>query len=390
MPYRSVFVAASLFLLAAFAAAWHVLRGRSIDIWLGSYLVQSPRRRNRKLDSSIHVLLCIADHFEPLHGKVTHDQAQSRVDTWCSLYPANLGSFRDSDGRPPRHTFFYPLDEYDAGHIDAVAGLCRAGFGEIEMHLHHDNDTAESLRKTLIDGCRTFRDRHGLLPNNKLTGQLQYGFVHGNWALDNSHPAGRHCGVNNELDVLLETGCYADFTMPSAPDRTQTSKINSIYYAVDDPVRPKSHDRGVDVGTAPRPPRSLLLVQGPLVLDWGRRRGGIIPSVENGCLQGSQLPTMRRLDLWCRASVRVATRPDWYFVKLHTHGAPEKNQAVLLGKPMIDFHTALAARAAADPRFHFHYVTAREMYNLVRAAESNWTGTVADARDFEITWELTR
>ena len=51
---------------------------------------------------------------------------------------------------------------------------------------------------------------------------------------------------------------------------------------------------------------------------------------------------------------------------------------------MIEFHSALARRAAADPRFHYHYVTAREMYNLVRAAEAGWSGSVADARDFEI------
>jgi hypothetical protein len=43
-----------------------------------------------------------------------------------------------------------------------------------------------------------------------------------------------------------------------------------------------------------------------------------------------------------------------------------------------------ARRAADDPRFHGHYVTAREMYNLARAAESGWRGSVADGRDFEL------
>ena len=83
----------------------------------------------------------------------------------------------------------------------------------------------------------------------------------------------------------------------------------------------------------------------------------------------------------------VRTRPDWVFVKLHTHGAKEANADVLLGEPMARLHEELARRAAADPQFHFHYVTAREMYNLARAAEAGWAGSVADARDFELVWD---
>ena len=70
-------------------------------------------------------------------------------------------------------------------------------------------------------------ERHGLLSRDRYTGEVGYGFIHGNWALDNSRPDGRMCGVDNELDVLRETGCYADFTLPSAPSPTQTRKINS-------------------------------------------------------------------------------------------------------------------------------------------------------------------
>ena len=51
---------------------------------------------------------------------------------------------------------------------------------------------------------------------------------------------------------------------------------------------------------------------------------------------------------------------------------------------MVRFHEALARRADRDHNFHFHYVTAREMYNLVRAAETGWNGTVDQARDFEL------
>ena len=170
--------------------------------------------------------------------------------------------------------------------------------------------------------------------------------------------------------------------MPSAPSPTQTKTINSIYYAVDDPRKAKSHDQGIVVGTVPRPEKSLLLIQGPLLFDWSRRKAGILPRIENACLQGNQAPSAKRLQLWLRARVQVAARPDWFFVKLHTHGANEQNMPVLLGPAMQAFHQHLQDRAKADTDFHYHYVTAREMTNLVHAAESGWQGNVHEVRDY--------
>lgn len=366
-------------------------RRRALDRWLVSYLVQAARRPGRRR-GPVHVLLCIADHYEPRWGGADAETARRRVESWVQDYPRLFGGFRDSDGRPPRHTFFFPIDEYDPEHLDALAGLCRQGYGEIEIHHHHDHDTAEALRERLQDFKALFAERHGLLPRDRRTGALAYGFVHGNWALDNSRPDGRHCGVNNELDVLRETGCYADFTLPSAPNPSQVRKINSLYYAVDDPDRPGSHETGVDVGAGPPPDDALLLIQGPLVLDWRRRKGALLPfpRVENGCLQSNQPAHIDRLDAWLRARVQVPTRPDWVFVKLYTHGTPEVNQQVLLGEPMVQFHRELAGRAAADPDFHVHYVSAREMFNLVKAAEAGWSGTVAEARDYLLVWDGAR
>ncbi|MFC1831685.1 hypothetical protein ACFL0S_06655 [Thermodesulfobacteriota bacterium] len=39
--------------------------------------------------------------------------------------------------------------------------------------------------------------------------------------MDNLRPPGRWCGVNNEIDILHEMGCYADFTLLSVPSDTQ-------------------------------------------------------------------------------------------------------------------------------------------------------------------------
>ena len=355
-------------------------RTRSLLSWLPNYLLAARRRGAPALNQPVHLLLCLADHFEPVRGDSPVEVARQRLVRWLDSYPRLFDQFRDGDGRPPQHTFFYPAEEYERSLVADLAGLCRAGFGEIEVQLHHENDTAENLRRTLTEYVPMMADRHGQFSRDA-SGRLGYAFVHGNWALDNSHPRGQWCGVDGELDVLAETGCFADFTLPSYPSPCQTRTINSIYYAVGRNGCRKSHDGGVEVGAGPRPQRGLLMVQGPLVLDWKRRWLGCLPRIENGCLQDSQPPGMDRLDNWLRARIQVPQRPDWYFVKLHAHGCEDKDQAALLGDAMVRFHADLAQRATADPRFHVHYVTAREMVNLVLAAENGWTGSVADARD---------
>jgi hypothetical protein len=361
-------------------------RKRDLDRWIVPYMLRAPRRRSPRRGETIHLLLCIADHFEPGHRGASPSQAMERVRRWVEDYPRLFGRFRDVDGRPPRHTFFYPLEQYDPDHLDALAELCGQGFGEVEVHLHHESDTSAGLRERLTAYKELLADRHGLLPRSKATGEVAYGFVHGDWALDNSRPDGRRCGVNDELDVLRETGCYADFTMPSAPDPTQTRTINSIYYAIDDPAQPKSHETGVPAEVGRRPPTGLMLIQGPLVLDWRRRKWGIFPRIENGCIQGNQPAYIDRLPAWLRAGVKVKGRPDWYFLKLHSHGAPEWNARVVLGDPMARFHADLARASRENPCLNVHYVTCRELYNLVRAAEVGWAGSVEEARDFELVW----
>src|SRR5439155_412727 len=122
-------------------------------------------------DEEIHVLLCICDHFEPKAGQASVETGRRRVAAWVEQYPKQFGHFRDSDGRPPRHTFFFPIEEYEKEYLDALAGLCKAGFGEVEMHLHHDHDTADGLRAKLL----AFKDvlvGHGLLSRHRQSGMV--------------------------------------------------------------------------------------------------------------------------------------------------------------------------------------------------------------------------
>jgi len=370
-----------LALLAGVAGAlWRAIRARHMQLWLGSYL----RRRVPRHEGTVHVMFCFVDHFEPAWGRVSLETQRARVDRWCHDYRLLAGAHRDADGKAPQHTFFYPEEEYLEEHLNKLAALCADGFGEIEIHLHHDNDTEANFRATISRFNELLHARHGALSRDPATGQLRFSFIHGNWCLDNSRADGRWCGLNNELILLRELGCYADFTLPSAPSDTQTRTINEIYYATDDPLRPKSHDTGTRVRVGGKASGDLMIIQGPLGLNWHHRRLGVIPHIENSDVRRSSPPHTSRVDAWVRTAVHVEGRPDWVFVKIHTHGTQERDMDTLLGEPMHAMHEYLERQYNDGRRHVLHYVTARELYNIVKAAEAGKTGNPNDWRDFEL------
>ncbi|RDI97047.1 hypothetical protein DVT68_18320 [Dyella solisilvae] len=378
-------IVAALIVLALLAIAvallWRAIRTRNMHLWLGNYL---RRRAPGKVDGPVHVMFCFVDHFEPAWGRVSLETQRARVDRWCHDYRLLAGAHRDADGRPPQHSFFYPEEEYLEEHLDKLAALCAEGFGEIEIHLHHDNDTEDNFRATITRFNELLHARHGALSRDPASGELRFGFIHGNWCLDNSRADGRWCGLNNELVLLRELGCYADFTLPSAPSDTQTRTINEIYYATDDPLRPKSHDTGERVRVGGSPSGDLMIVQGPLGLNWRDRRRGVLPRIENADVRRSCPPTPGRVDAWIRTAVHVEGRPDWIFVKIHTHGTQERDMDTLLGEPMHAMHEYLESRYNDGHRYVLHYVTSRELYNIVKAAEAGKTGNPGQWRDFEL------
>jgi hypothetical protein len=289
----------------------------------------------------------------------------------------------DAEGRPPQHTFFYPEEEYRQEHLENLAKLCEQGYGEVEIHLHHDNDTADGLKEKLSRFLRTLDEQHGLVPRHA-NGRYAWSFIHGNWALDNSRADGRWCGVNNELAVLAEQGCYADFTLPSAPSDTQTATVNSLYYAKGRDGQCKSHNHGVPVTAGGKPEGDLMIIQGPLMLNWKQRKWGLMPRIENSDIRRSMPPTPERVDLWVRAGITVSGRPDWLFIKIHTHGTQEGDMDTLLGEPVDAMHDYLENRYNDGVNYALHYVTAREMYNIARAAEAGEQGNPARFRDYVI------
>jgi hypothetical protein len=361
----------------------HTRMLKALDLWLPAYL---SRPAKREVTGTTHIILTVCDHFEPFHN-AKKPEAMARVAEWREKFP-KLTDTRDADGLAPKHTFFYPIEQYDPDVIEAIADICRVTGCETEVHLHHDKDTEQGVRNALEQGKKDFL-RHNLLSTDS-SGMTRYAFIHGNWALDHSHPEGKGCGVPNELSILKETGCYADLTLPSAPNRTQTHIINSLYYSSENGA-PKSHDSGVLARVGTPPSGDLLLIQGPLGLNWRWRKFGVIPRIENADLTAANPPTVSRLRLWLDLQIHVQGRPEWVFIKLHTHGAPSPNREMLLGKPMQDFHAQLGSFVkSSSGKYALHYATAREMANILHAAEDGHTGNPGEFRDYSLRSNIVR
>lgn len=358
--------------------------------WLMTYCWHQIRQSSGRF-SSAHIIFCLADHFEPGivpnagSARAERHVQERRLEVWCREIPQALGPWRDSDGMPFYHTYFYPAEQYDPALIDRLAEHCRAGWGEIEIHLHHGLDAPGTQAQTERE-ITHFRDalatRHGCLSRWNGIGPARYAFVHGNFALANSRQ-GFACGLDNEMQVLAATGCYADLTMPSAPCSSQVAKINSLYECGLPLEKRAPHRRGRNLCAGREPQIFPLMIQGPLVLDFSRRKG-LIPHIENGALNGKYPASMERFRLWQRAAIVVEGRPEWLFIKLHCHGMNPGDEQSMYGPPRQKFLRELTEEAHHSKRYKLHFVTAREMANIILAACDGREGDPGQYRDYRL------
>lgn len=354
--------------------------------WGWTYLSQLGRRRLRfpaplAGGGTVHFILVVANHFEPFSNGWTRPESVHAIRRWCTDLE-RLG-VKDASGHPFKHTYFFPAEQYHREFLEPLAAHCTAGFGEVEVQIHHGisgPDTPEKLEGAL---CR-FVDRlagHHCLARHRTTGRIGYSFVHGNWALANS-AGGAYCGVDNEMEILARTGCFLDCTLPSAPSRAQVGVINSIYQCGYPSTQQAPHRCGPAVIAGEGSVRLPLLLQGPLLVTGGRRIAGLpVPRLENGDLTAEFPPSVNRFQHWARANVHVKGRPEWVFIKLHTHGLLERHRPILLGDVMRATLETLLAIYGDGQRYRLHFATAREAANIILAAVEGHGGDPGQFRN---------
>lgn len=360
---------------------------RGLRHWLTYYLWKKVRNRERSLPGTpVHIFFCVADHYEPFHGGVDFKTAEQRVLSWVEKYPIMADKYKDTDGRCPQHTWFYP-PHLDHIFLKDLVKLCKSGYGDIEMHMHHNHmepfpDTSETLSNK-INKCVEDYSKIGIfcLPDNS----KKFAFIHGDWSLDNSGGSDI-CGVNNEIEILKNAGCFADMTFPSV-NKCQPNMVNSIYYCTDDPQLPKSYNKGVTVAVGKKQPKNadLMMITGPIGIRKKTGKFGLpLPAIESGSFGKNNKVTNKRVDFWVRQNICVEGKPDWVFIKIHTHGGPGFNHDVNFGIEGHAMYDYLCQKYNDGKKYFLHFVTAREMYNIIKAAEAGESGNPNDFRNYVI------
>jgi hypothetical protein len=337
-----------------------------------------------------HLVFVVANHFEPAWNEagtpMDWDVQQMRLEHWCEQARATGRFIRDVDGMPFRHTYFYPAEQYHPGLLDVLAELQADGFGEVEIHLHHGverPDTPESLRETLVHFRDALADKHRCLSRMDGAGPPMYAFVHGNWALANSN-GGRFCGVDPEIEVLAETGCYADLTLPSAPDRSQVPRINALYECGRPLCEQRAHRCGPNLRLGHTPTLPILFT-GPLIVYWDRHLRGVpLPRIDAGTLAANYRLDRKRFQRWMSARIGVFGRPDWVFIKLHCHGFIDADQDQMIGRGMRRFLEELLELADHTRRYRIYFSSAREAFNMIMAAIDGKQGEPGLYRDYRL------
>jgi SAM-dependent methyltransferase len=375
--------------LPARKRGFSIKKARHTMRWLPSYTWQ---RATRRTPGETHLMIGLADHFEPAilphsgSARATYHEQEQRLEFWCKEYPKVVDRWRDGDGRPFKHTYFYPAEQYDRGLLDRLAVHMAAGWGEVEIHLHHGvqvPDTPENTRRQLLEFRERLATQHGGLCYLDGRGSPRYAFVHGNFALANS-AGGRNCGVDSEMQILSDTGCYAEMTFPPGLYHfTHIAKINSLYECSLPLDRKGAHRSGPNLKVGRFPEVFPLMVEGPLMLKFGRMNQNRLIGVENGSVTVSDPPTLCRLRLWKQAAITVRGRPEWLFIKLQCHGMDPRDREVMLGATITQFLRELV-EGAQERREVVHFVSAREMVNIMLAACDGRDGNPVEYRDYRL------
>jgi len=343
--------------------------------WLPDYLRWSlASAADKPSRETKHLMFIFVDHFE-LAGK------EPRLSEWMIKYPQLARKHSDADGVSPKHSWFYALDLMREGELEQLGRLVDDGLGEVEFHWHHSHDTPESFQEKLYHGLKTFQKHGFMLPIGDGKAGC-FGFIHGNWSLNNSRGC-EFCGVDNEIELLKKAGCYGDFTFPALHSVTQPGTVNSIYYAnFTGGVAGYSTGRKASLGKLEQD-EEFLIFEGPLTINWKDWRFKWHPTIENGEIGRSRTHgDPKRIDAWVNAGIHVQGRPEWIFVKIFCHGGQDYQS--VLGEETDQMFSYLESRYNDGFDYKLHYVTAREAYNIVKAAEDGKSGDPNHFRNYRI------
>ena len=339
-----------------------------------------------------------ADHWEPWAGGI-NDVTLRRVDSFLKqakqspfankmtlFYLAGTvyGLNPEAGGADDEIIRASPRSVLESEQVREILGKLRDVTDvEFQVHLHHEHlvgndgdwDEIHRVVKGRTDPQQDERRLHYLLRTELAIQRHDTGapldrwaFVHGMWALNGSDRA--VCQIDNEIEILMEHGCWGDFTFPAARYHCDPTILEQPYTCR--PFKaPKAYDdrRGepmaVDVGAgAIRDGRFLI---------WNSRAKHNVCSLDH--YDPSDLSRVRQADNI--VSSWLANCPvidNVLYVKTHAHSMEasyyDDGNRIPLASPNIEPIWARLQRACQEANVELKLATVDEVCGTLRELDN--------------------
>jgi hypothetical protein len=369
---RPLIVIPILIILSVATILAYKIHTRHLDNWIFGYASSFIDGTNKSLNKTQpeHVIFLIADHHE---HSFDDSKALQSARAWNKKYIENIRGQTDSYGNIFQYTWFYPYDNKRTP--SALVELNRMpfdGYGEIEFHWHNWDVENNEFHNNLSDALTWFNSLGIMLPMGE-NATAKFGYVAGNWDLDNALGT-KVQGPSREIESLKSLGGYADFTFPNY-SKTQPSHFSEIYYVTDNDLD-RSYDVGQELEVTGLPRDDLIVFQGPTAFDLATRRA------EFGTVEAWwPADWAHRIPLWIKHAPFVQGKSQWRFVKTYTHGV--QSREFILSSHFTDMLSTLK-NYTDEHGIKLHYMTAREAFNVVKAAEAGLKGDPEEYKDYII------
>ena len=173
---------------------------------------RSPARRRVRATCSF----AICDHYEPLVAGRSTRPGRARVRAWVERVPGALRELpRCRRAAAPAHLLLPRRAVRPRVSRGACHALAGATWPRSSCTCTTTATRPDGLRRRHRREPRGVRCPRPHLARRRGAAALR---LHPRQLVPGQRPAdGRHCGVDAELPLLFETGCYADFTFPRRP-----------------------------------------------------------------------------------------------------------------------------------------------------------------------------
>ncbi len=107
-----------------------------------------------------------------------------------------------------------------------------------------------------------------------------------------------------------------------------------------------------------------MIIQGPL-FPFFKNRNFFSLRITGDVIDGELPGPEKKVKGWVNTAIHIKGQTNWVILKAHTHGAIDAG--AVLGEEMDQIFSQLETKYNDGKKYILHYVTARELYNIIRA-----------------------